>query len=82
MESAEAGIAIRAVVAEVVAEVAEEELFLVNALETLDDEAVVKRLTGQKQRRDPLGFGVEAAAAVVTSIVWIALREAVRKVVD
>lgn len=82
MKSIDAGVAIRDVVADVVAEVAEEELFLINALATLDDEAVVKRLTAREQRRDPLGFGAETAAAVVTSIVWIALTEAVCKLVD
>lgn len=82
MDSVNPGIAIRAVVTEVVVETAEDELFLVHALEEVDDDEVVRRLTRQGKSRDPLGFGVEAASAVVTSIVWIALSETVRKLVD
>jgi hypothetical protein len=75
-------IAVRKVVAQVVAEVAEDELFLVKALEAFDDEEVVRRLKAEGRRRGPLGFGVDATSPVVTYIVYIALAESVRKIVD
>lgn len=74
--------AIRAVVAQVVAQEAENELFVVTALEALDDEEVVHRLTARGGRRKPLAFDVDAAQAAVTSLVWIALTEAVRRLTD
>ena len=72
---------VRDVVHDIVAEVAPDELVLFAALENTDDEAVVRRLTRGRRSREPLGFGLAEAAALVLPVVWIALDEVVRTAV-
>jgi hypothetical protein len=60
---------------EVVAECAPEELPLVNGLSRFDDRTVRRRLAQQGGHREPLGFGVDAAAVLVVSIVWTAIQD-------
>jgi hypothetical protein len=73
---------LRDVVTGVVLEVAPEERPLLRALSGLDDATVVQRLTARGRRDEPLAFGVEVVTAMVTPVVWIAVDEAVRKIVD
>jgi hypothetical protein len=70
------------IVTAVVMELAPEELPMVVSLCGLDDETARKRLTRRPRRDEPLGFGVEVAAALLTPVLWIAVDEAVRRVVE
>lgn len=70
------------VVRDVVAEAAPEELLLVEGLSRFDDETIVRRLTHRSRPREPLGFGLEEIAQLVHPVVWIAVVEAVRRIVD
>ncbi|MEV4442700.1 hypothetical protein AB0K09_27535 [Streptomyces sp. NPDC049577] len=76
----------RDVVRESVAEHAPHELPVVDGLLGFDDEHVVRVLSGQGDRREPLGFGYAEVTAVVTSVVWLVLdqvaRQAAEKVAD
>ncbi|MFE7931321.1 hypothetical protein ACFU6S_21815 [Streptomyces sp. NPDC057456] len=65
----------------VVAKLAPEELPLVKALRGLDDAVTLRRLTGRPRHDEPLGFGVEVVGALLTPVLWIAVDEAVRRVV-
>ncbi|MEV7005525.1 hypothetical protein [Streptosporangium sp. NPDC051022] len=67
----------REVVRDVVAEVAPEELPLVRALSLVGHHTVVRRLRRRRSRREPLGFGLEEAGALVTTVLWLVLDEAV-----
>ena len=73
---------VRDLVREVVAGLAPSELPLVDGLFTLDDATAVRRLTGEEQRREPLGFGVGEIAVLITPVVWLALDQAARRFVD
>lgn len=73
---------VRDVVREVVAEQAAHELPLVDGLRELDDERVIRILLGRGPRREPLGFGLAEAAALVTPVVWLVLDQAARRGVD
>ncbi len=68
----------RDVVRDVVAKVAPEELPLVDGLRTVEYRAAVRRLSRGRTRREPLGFGLDEVAGLVTAVVWIAVDEAVR----
>jgi hypothetical protein len=70
------------VVRDVVADAAPEELPLVEGLSRFDDETVVRRLTRRSRPREPLGFGLDEVAVLVTPVVWIVVEEAARRVVD
>lgn len=70
------------VVRDVVAVIAPEELPLVEGLSRLDDAAVMRRLTHGGRRREPLGFGLDEVAVLVSPVVWIAVEEVVRRIVD
>ncbi|MFE2521912.1 hypothetical protein [Streptomyces mirabilis] len=69
----------RDVVRETVAEVAPDELIVVEGLCRFDDDRVARLLAGRTGRHEPLGFGLEEVAAMVTPIVWTALDEAARQ---
>jgi hypothetical protein len=71
---------VRDVTRDVVAEVAPEELPLVDVLSQFDDATVVRRLRRRRRRREPLGFGAEEIEAVVTPIVWSVLDGAAQQI--
>lgn len=75
-----AGIRVRDVVRDIVVEFAEEERFLVAALERFDDAVVMRRLRRRRGRGAPLGFGLDQAATLVTPVVWLAVGEAARRI--
>jgi hypothetical protein len=70
---------VRDVVRDIVAETAPDELVLIAALDRVDDSRAVRLLSDRKRSREPLGFGLDQAVAMVTPIVWIALNEAVKQ---
>jgi hypothetical protein len=70
------------VVRDVVAVSAPGELPLVEGLRLLGEAAAVRRLTRRSRPREPLGFGFGEVVPLVTSVVWIAVDEAVRRGVD
>lgn len=76
------GSLLRDVVAGVVEEVAPEERPLLDALSGFDDATALRRLTARDGRDQPLAFGVEATTALVTPVVWIAVDETVRRIID
>ncbi|WP_435603858.1 hypothetical protein [Streptomyces sp. bgisy130] len=69
------GLAVRQVVCEVVAETASEELPLIEGMRYLDDSAVDRALLRRGRSREPLGFGLEMAVALVTPVLWAVLAE-------
>ncbi|WP_432932771.1 hypothetical protein ACQPZZ_15860 [Microbispora sp. CA-135349] len=68
------------VVRDVVAEIAPEELVLVDGLAGLDPDAVIRRLGRRGGRREPLGFGLGEVAALVTPVVWLVVEEGARRI--
>ncbi|WP_431910612.1 hypothetical protein [Micromonospora carbonacea] len=81
-ERASSDVTVRDVVRAVIADVAPEELPVVDALRQFDDETAVSRLGRGGARREPLGFGLEDAVYLVTPVLWIALDQSVRKTAD
>ncbi|MGI5473185.1 hypothetical protein [Streptomyces sp. CA-132043] len=67
------------VVRDVVAEVAAEELPVVDGLAALDEEVVARRMGRGRSEQDPLGFGLDEVAVLVTPVVWLAVHEAARQ---
>lgn len=76
------GSRVRDVVREVVAELAPDELLVVDGLFRLGDAKAVRRLRGRGRRREPLGFGVGDVVVLVTPVVWLALNQAAQRVAD
>lgn len=76
------GIALRDVVTGVVEELAPDERPLLDALSGFDDVTALRRLTARDDRQESLAFGIDAATALVTLVVWITLDETVRLIVD
>lgn len=70
---------VRMIVRETIAAAAPSELLLVDSLAGLDDAAVSRRFRRRRQGHDPLGFGVEEAAALATPVVWLAVEEAAKR---
>ncbi|MFD5813992.1 hypothetical protein [Streptomyces sp. NPDC127038] len=71
---------VRDVVHDVVAQVAREELPLVEGLARFDDDTVGRRLGHREgQRPEPLGFGSDEVTALVTGVVWLTLDQTVRQ---
>jgi hypothetical protein len=60
----------------VLSEVAAEELPLLAGLRTLDEAQVRRRLAAPRKREDPLGFGLEETMALLTPVVWDAVKAA------
>ncbi|TJZ44536.1 hypothetical protein FCH28_29810 [Streptomyces piniterrae] len=73
---------VRDVVRDVVAEHAKHELPLVDSLRRFDDDRVIRTLTRQGHRREPLGFGYAEVAALITPVIWLVLDQAARRGVD
>jgi hypothetical protein len=71
---------VRQVVRDVIAEVAVNELLIVDGLGLHDDGAVVRRMRRNGGRDEQLGFGVDEIAALTTPVVWLALDEMARRV--
>ncbi|MFC0506691.1 hypothetical protein [Micromonospora costi] len=72
---------VRDAVRDVVADVAPDELVLVDALRSFDDDTALRRLARARGSRDLLGFGLGEVTILVTSLVWVALDEVVRSAV-
>lgn len=72
---------VRKVVHDVVAVVAPEELPVLAGLGHLDDDEALRRLTRRRRPREPLGFGLDEIATLVTAIAWVALQESVKRIV-
>jgi hypothetical protein len=75
-----AGVRVRDVVSDVVAEVAPQELPLVAELARLDDAEVVRQLRGRRRRRKALGFGLDEVAALATPVAWLALDQVAQRI--
>ncbi|MGP3732236.1 hypothetical protein ACTWJ9_03255 [Streptomyces sp. GDS52] len=73
---------VRDVVRAVVTECAPHELPLVEGLFRFDDEEAVRVLVGRGPRREPLGFGLAEATALVTAVVWLVLDQVARRALD
>ncbi|WP_148588936.1 hypothetical protein [Streptomyces sp. WAC01526] len=73
------GLTVRQVVCEVVAATASEELPLIEGMRDLDDAAVDRTLLRRGRSREPLGFGLEMAVALVTPVLWGVLAELAKK---
>lgn len=73
---------LRELIAELVAEFAPEEQALIDALQEFDDPTALARLRASAQRDGRLGFGLDTATALISPIVWIAVDETVRRIVD
>ncbi|WP_199813356.1 hypothetical protein [Streptomyces aureocirculatus] len=71
----------RDVVRSVIAEVAPEELPVVDGLSRFDDATVVARLASRRRGREPLGFGLEEMVCLATPVIWVALDQGVRQAV-
>ncbi|WP_327691267.1 hypothetical protein OG870_21020 [Streptomyces sp. NBC_00461] len=69
----------RDVVREVVADVASDELPLVDGLFRFDDRTAVRRLSGRGRRREPLGFGWGEVAVLVTPVVWLTVDQVAKR---
>ncbi|MFD8614304.1 hypothetical protein [Streptomyces sp. NPDC059631] len=69
----QSGPPVRDLVRSVVADLAPDELPLVEGLCRFDDATVVRRLSRTGERHKPLGFGLGEVAALVTSVVWLVL---------
>jgi hypothetical protein len=76
-----AGLLVRDVVREIVSELAPHEVLLLDGLLLVDDDTALRRLSSRRDR-EPLGFGLGEAAALVTPLVWMALDEAARRIVS
>ena len=75
-----AGVRVRDVVGDVIAEVAPEELPLVTELARFDDAVVVRRLRGRGRRRKALGFGLDEVAVLATPVAWLVLDQAAQRI--
>ncbi|MFJ2213100.1 hypothetical protein ACIQVO_26785 [Streptomyces sp. NPDC101062] len=73
---------VRDLVRDVVADLSPGELPMLEGLFDLDDTTAVRRLNGQGQRREPLGFGMGEIAVLITPVVWLTLDQAARRFAD
>ncbi|MGW5202890.1 hypothetical protein [Streptomyces spiralis] len=64
-----------------VAEIAPEELPLVEGLRRFDDDTVIGRLRRGDRSDDPLGFGLGEVTTLLTPVVWLSLDEVARRMV-
>ncbi|MGO4615419.1 hypothetical protein AB4305_13210 [Nocardia sp. 2YAB30] len=75
-------VAVGDVVRDVVAEVAANELPLVDRLRRLGDERAVRVLGRRRSGRDLLGFGIDEMVVLASPVVWIVLNEAAARLAD
>lgn len=73
---------VRDVVRDIVADLAPDEIVLVDTLRRFDDATVLRRLTSARGSRDLLGFGLTEATALITPFVWLAIDQVVRATID
>jgi hypothetical protein len=76
------GTAVRDVLWPVVAEVAPEEVPLLDGIKGLDDRQVTKILTRRARKREPLGFGLESIVPVIVPALWLVLTELAEQTAD
>ncbi|WP_433412936.1 hypothetical protein ACQP1V_27210 [Microtetraspora malaysiensis] len=74
--------AVRDVVRDVVAELAPEELPLVDGLAAYDDSVVVRKLRRSGPRREPLGFSWGEVVGLMTPVVWLVLDQVAERLAD
>jgi hypothetical protein len=70
------------IVRDVIAELAPDELPIVDGLCQLNPGTVRRRLRRRRRERDPVGFGLAHIAALMTPVAWIVVDEALRRVTD
>ncbi|MFC5719157.1 hypothetical protein ACFP1Z_03025 [Streptomyces gamaensis] len=73
---------VRQVVRDVVAEVAPEEIPVLDGLSRLDDDEALRRLTQRRRSREPLGFGLDEVTTLATALTWVAVQESVKQIVE
>jgi hypothetical protein len=66
---------VREIVRDVVAEVAPDEMSLLDGLDSLSDDRVAAVLNRRKGGEDPLGFGVTEVTALLTPVAWLVVNE-------
>jgi len=76
------GKSLRELMTQIVQEFAPDEQPVLDALEDLDDETAFQQLVARRQRDERLGFGLEEIGTLLSPVVWIAVEEAVRRIVD
>ncbi|PXX61122.1 hypothetical protein DFR70_109314 [Nocardia tenerifensis] len=69
-------------VREVIADVAPDELALVDRLRQLDNGDAVRLLQRRRRGGDLLGFGLDEVVVLASPIVWVAVDEAVKRFTD
>ncbi|MFJ7998833.1 hypothetical protein ACIQ7D_17055 [Streptomyces sp. NPDC096310] len=73
---------VRDLVREAVADLHPHELPLVDGLLDVDDATAVRRLRGQRSRREPLEFGIGEISVLITPVIWLTLDQAARRFAD
>ncbi|MCZ1012948.1 hypothetical protein [Streptomyces noursei] len=53
-----------------------------DALAGFDDATVLQRLRRRGRRREPLGFGLDEVAVLVTPVVWLVVDQAAKRIAD
>lgn len=81
MPIASQGDSIRDIIREVVAEVAPDELPIVDGLAMIDHAHAVRQMRKRPRKQEHLGFGLGEVAVLVTPILWLALNEAAKQIV-
>lgn len=76
------GLAAGDIVRDVIAEVAPAELPIVDGLRQLDPRTVRRRLRRRRRPRDPVAFGLEQVAALMTPVAWIVVDEVTRRLTE
>jgi hypothetical protein len=71
---------VREVVRDVVADIAPDELPLVDGLSSFDDDRAIRLLIRRGSgRRDPLGFGLDEIVVLASPVVWVVVNEAAKR---
>lgn len=75
-------IRLRELATDVTMTLAPEESAILAAYDGYDDAEVLRLLTTAPRKDQRLGFGLDAAEALVSAVVWIGVDEAVRRITD